>query len=282
MSIIIGGLALAGISAVASSSAHALLKSSADKFAIQAWSSIIGLVIALPFIFWTGLPEPVIVPWLFVGWVLHTIYYMVLVWSYNASDFSVAYPIARGIVPILAAILGITLLGDRLDPLSIAGIVIISGGIMMLSLNQGITRSGLIAAGIAGLLNTCFTLVDAKAMRLAADPMNFLVWYYIADGISMPLLFAMREKRKVLKVAAMHTRTGIAAGIMALFAFLPALIAFRIAPLGAVSAIRATSVIFSLMLGGHLLKEHMDGRRIAGAVLVTIGALAIIAGSAFF
>jgi drug/metabolite transporter (DMT)-like permease len=276
------GLALAGISAVASSSAHALLKSSSDKFAIQAWSSIIGLVIAVPFTFWTGLPEAAILPWLFAGWVLHTIYYLVLVWSYSASDFSVAYPISRGIVPILAAIFGITLLGDRLDPLALAGIVIISVGILMLGLQQGTTRSGLIAAGIAGVLNTCFTLVDAKAMRLAIDPINFLVWYYIADGISMPVLFAMREKGGLLKVAAMHTRTGVAAGIMALFAFLPALIAFRLAPIGAVSAIRATSVIFSLILGGHLLKERMDGRRIGGAVLVTLGVFAIIAGSAFF
>jgi drug/metabolite transporter (DMT)-like permease len=280
VSAIIGGLALAGISAVASSSAHALLKSSSDKFAIQAWSSVIGLLIALPFVFWIGFPEPALWPWLCAGWVLHTIYYMVLVWSYSASDFSAAYPIARGIVPIFAAILGITLLGDRLDPVSLAGIVIISGGIMMLSLNQGMTRSGLFAAGIAGLLNTGFTLVDAKAMRLAIDPMNFLVWYYIADGISMPLLFVIREKGRFLEVAAIHSRTGIAAGVMALFAFLPALIAFRIAPIGAVSAIRATSVIFSLLLGGHLLKERMDGRRIAGAVLVTLGALAIIADSA--
>ena len=112
------------------------------------------------------------------------------------------------------------------------------------------------------------------------DPINFLVWYYILDGISMPLLFAIRAKGQLFSIATAHARIGLASGIMALFAFLPTLIAFRLAPVGAVSAIRATSVIFSLFLGGGLLKERLDGRRIIGAVLVTAGALAIIGGTA--
>ncbi len=86
MSMVALGLAFAGVSAVASSSAHALLKSGGDKFAVQAWSSLLGLVIALPFVFWVGLPERALWLWLFAGWVLHTLYYLVLVWSYSASD----------------------------------------------------------------------------------------------------------------------------------------------------------------------------------------------------
>jgi drug/metabolite transporter (DMT)-like permease len=276
MSMVALGLALAGVSAVASSSAHALLKSGGDKFAVQAWSSVVGLLLALPFMFWVGPPERILWPWLLAGWLLHTFYYLALIWSYHSSDYLVAYPIARGITPIFTAVLGILLLGDKLDPLTLAGVVIISGGIVMLSLNGAISRSGLLAAGTAGLLNTAFTLVDAKGMRLAADPANFLVWYYIFDGISMPLLFVIRARGQLTVIAAANARTGIASGVMALFAFLPTLIAFRLAPVGAVSAIRATSVIFSLLLGGGLLKEYLDGRRVAGALLVTAGALAII------
>ena len=280
MSAVALGLALAGVSAVASSSAHALLKSGGDKFAVQAWSSLLGLVAALPFVFWVGLPERALWLWLLAGWVLHTIYYLVLVWSYSASDYSVAYPIARGVVPIFATALGIVWLGDRLDILTLTGVAIISAGIFMLSFNRGISRSGLVAAGFAGLLNTAFTLVDAKGMRVAVDPVNFLVWYYILDGISMPLLFAIRAKGQLLNIASANARIGLAAGVMALFAFLPTLIAFRLAPVGAVSAIRATSVIFSLLLGGGLLQERLDGRRISGALLVTVGAIAIIGGTA--
>jgi uncharacterized membrane protein len=69
--------------------------------------------------------------------------------------------------------------------------------------------------------------------------------------------------------------------LLALFAFLPTLVAFRIAPVGAVSAIRATSVIFSLLIGGQLLNERLESRRIGGAMLVTFGALAIIGSTTF-
>lgn len=279
MSLVGVGLALAGVSAVASSSAHALLKSGGDKFAVQAWSSMLCLGLALPFLFWVGLPERTLWFGLFAGWVLHTLYYLVLIWSYSSSDYSVAYPIARGIVPILSTVLGIGLLGDRLSLPVLAGVIIISIGIFLLGFNRAMSRSGLLAAGLAGLLNTLFTLVDAKGMRVAADPMTFLVWYYILDGISMPLLFALRSRSKMAEVAAANARTGIFVGIASLFAFLPTLIAFRLAPVGAVSAIRATSVIFSLLLGGQLLKEQLDSRRIWGAMLVTLGAVAIIAGA---
>jgi drug/metabolite transporter (DMT)-like permease len=279
MSLVGVGLALAGVSAVASSSAHALLKSGGDKFAVQAWSSLIGLALALPFLFWVGLPERALWFWLFAGWVLHTLYYLVLIWSYSSSDYSVAYPIARGILPIFTTVLGISLLGDRLSPTVLAGVIIISIGIFLLGYNRTMSRGGLLAAGLAGLLNTLFTLVDAKGMRVAVDPMTFLVWYYILDGISMPLLFALRSRSKLAEVAAVNARTGITVGIASLFAFLPTLIAFRLAPVGAVSAIRATSVIFSLLLGGQLLKEQLDSRRIWGAMLVTLGAVAIIAGA---
>ena len=275
------GLALAGVSAFASSSAHALLKSGGDKFAVQAWSSVLGLLLALPFLFWTGLPESQLWPWLIAGWVLHNLYYLVLIWSYSISDYSVAYAIARGIVPIFTTVLGIMVLGDRLAPLSLLGVATICCGIFLFTLNRGISRMGLVAAGIAGLLNTAFTLVDAKGMRLAADPVTFLVWFYILDGISMPLLFAVRAKGQLVRVATANARTGLTLGITALFAFLPAMIAYRLAPVGAVSAIRATSVIFSLFLGGGLLKERLDGWRIGGAILVTAGALATIGGTVF-
>jgi drug/metabolite transporter (DMT)-like permease len=280
MAAVAGGLALAGVSALASSSFHAILKSGEDKIAVQAWSSLVGLVLALPFILCVGPPERVFWPWLFAGWVLHSLYYVTLVWSYTGSDYSVAYPIARGITPIFSAILGIILLGDRLDALTLAGVLIISGGILMLTYNRGASRSALLAAGFAGLLNTCFTLTDAKGMRVAADPMNFLVYYYIADGIFMPLLLIARAKRQVFGIAAANARTGLASGIMALFAFLPTLIAFRLAPVGAISAIRATSVIFSLILGRGALREPMDIRKIGGALLVTLGAVSIIGATA--
>jgi drug/metabolite transporter (DMT)-like permease len=280
MSAVAFGLALAFVSAGASSSSHALLKSGGDKYAMQAWTQFTGLIVALPFVLWAGLPEPAILPWLAMGWVLHTAYYLALIWSYSVSDYSAAFPIARGIIPILTTVFGIMWLGDQLSIMAISGVVAISIGILLLSLNGGISRSGVAAAILCGVINAAFTLIDAKGMRVADNPANFLVWFYIVDGISMPLLFAIRNKGQLRTAARADVRNGIASGIFALFAFIPTLIAFRLASVGAVSAIRATSVIFSLLIGGQLLKERLDAKRISGALLVTLGAIAIIGGTA--
>lgn len=280
MSATLAGLALAGISAIGSSSAHALLKAGEDKFATQAWSSLLGLVLALPLLLWVGAPESALWPWLIAGWVLHSIYYLLLIRSYSVSDYSLAYPIARGVVPIGTTILGIALLGDRLSMVAIGGVATICAGILLLVGRPGvISREGMVLAVLVGLLNTAFTLVDAKGLRIADNPANFLVWYFILDGIFMPLLFALRNRGNVVGAAMTHARHGVLAGIMALIAYLPALIAYRLAPVGAVSAIRATSVLFSMGFGGTLLREAVDARRIVGALLVTGGACAIIVAS---
>ncbi len=280
MSAVVAGLALAGVSAIASSSAHGLLKSGVNRLALLAWAQFICMLIALPFIFWVGLPEPIILPWLFVGWILHTIYYLILIWSYNISDYSVAFPVSRGVVPIVTTFLGIALLGDALNLFAIAGVIIICFGILLLSVNQSISKSGLMVAALAGLVNAAFFLTDAKGMRVADNPANFLVWYYIMDGIVIPLLFIMRNQSNFKQAAKATAKIGMLSGILTLFAFLPSLIAFRLAPVGAVSAIRVTSVIFSLFIGSGLLKEEMSAKRIGGAILVSIGALVIIGGAA--
>jgi drug/metabolite transporter (DMT)-like permease len=271
------GLALAAISAIGSSSAHALLKAGDDKVAIQAWSSLLGLALALPFVLLVGAPEPAIVPWLISGWALHTIYYLLLIRSYSISDYSQAYPIARGVVPIGTTLLGIALLGDQLHGVSIGGVLAISVGIMLLGLRgAAMSREGLLLAIIVGVVNTAFTLVDAKAMRTAQDFANFLIWFLILDGLSMPILFVARNRRSLHSAARASVRHGLSVGFMALIAYVPALIAYRLAPVGAVSAIRATSPLFSMIFAGRFLEEAVDWHRITGAALVTGGACAII------
>jgi len=53
--------------------------------------------------------------------------------------------------------------------------------------------------------------------------------------------------------------------------FLAFLVAAASLPLGPVSALRETSVIFGAVLGTLVLKEGFGPRRIAAAALVTVG-----------
>lgn len=275
------GLGLALLSAVTSAFAHALLKSGDDKLAVQAWIRLTEFVVAAPVVLWIGLPPAGLWLWLFAAMAIHAIYQLVLAWSYVLSDFTAAYPIARGFTPIFAALLGVAFLGDQVGPPVLLGIAIVSAGILCLAGNRAIPRAGLIAAACTGLLTTCYTLVDAKGVRAAPDALTFVAWFFLLDSLSMPIALLIRSGRASFGLLARDMKAGMLAGIMAPISFAPALFALSMAPVGTVAAVRESSVAFGLLLGSFYLKEKLSRRRIAGALLITLGTLTVIAGSTF-
>jgi drug/metabolite transporter (DMT)-like permease len=280
MSPVIAGLALACFSALTTSLAHALLKSGGDKLAVQAWVRLTELSLALPLAALIGWPPANLWPWLLAAGAVHVVYQYVLTWSYHVSDFTLAFPIARGVTPLISALLAMLWLGDTLSLAAIGGVALVSLGLLGLSRGSGISRGGVALACGTGLLTCAYTLVDAKGMRLSPDTWTFLVWFFVIDGLGMPLILLLRDRGKVLRSLVPELRTGISAGFMALLSFVPALVAFRLAPVGAVAAIREGSVIIGLALGAKLLKEELNRRRVTGGVLVTLGAMIIVLATA--
>jgi len=209
--------------------------------------------------------------------VTHAIYQGLLSFSYTVSDFSVAYPIARGVAPILTAIGGVALLGDALGGWTLAAIAIVGAGIVMLAAGGRLSRAGLLAAIATGALTTAYSIIDARGMRLSPDLFTFIAWFFVLDGVAMPLLFAVR--RRSAAVAALRTdwKPGLSAAIMSPVSFVPALYAFALAPVGAVAAIREASVLIGMGLARRLLGEKVDARRLVGAALITTGIAGIVA-----
>ena len=273
------GLALAAFSALLTAFAHATLKVGGDKLAVQAWIRLIGLAIASPLAIWVGLPPRDLWPWLIAAASVHAIYQFLLSWSYSVSDFSVAYPVARGIAPILTAILGIAVLGDQLSAGVAVSIFTVSIGILILASGRSISPTGFMAAVATGALTMAYSVIDAKGMRLSPDLYTFIAWFFVLDGVSMPVALVVARREKAAALFFENARVGIAAGLLAPLSFVPVLYAFRLAPVGAVAAIRETSVLVGLLVAAYMLKETIDRRRVGGASLIMIGALGIIAAS---
>lgn len=273
------GLALAVCSALTTAAAHGLIKSGEDKLAVQAWVRATGLAVAAPLALWIGPPPAYLWSWLLAAAATHAVYQAVLSWSYSVSDFSVAYPIARGVAPVLTAVMGVLLLGDRLGPTLALSIGVVSLGILALAGGRSISFPGLLAATATGVLTTAYSIIDAKGMRLSPDLLTFIVWFFVLDAVSMPLLFLVKRRRGARAALLANRRTGLSAAIMAPISFIPALYAFALAPVGAVAAIRETSVLVGMLIGSHILREAVDVRRLGGAALIMAGALGIIAAS---
>ena len=62
---------------------------------------------------------------------------------------------------------------------------------------------------------------------------------------------------------------------MAIIGYGLALYAMTLAPLGPMTAIRESSVVFAAILGAIFLSEPLAGRRIAAAVVIVAGMVAI-------
>jgi drug/metabolite transporter (DMT)-like permease len=273
------GLALAGFSALTTALAHASVKSGADKLAVQAWVRLFGLAVAAPVAAWTGVPPAYLWPWLIAAAATHAVYQAVLSFSYSVSDFSVAYPIARGSAPILTAIAGVVLLGDTLGIWLVVAIIIVSAGFIMLAAGGRLSRNGLLAALATGVLTTAYSVIDARGMRLSPDLLTFVTWFFVLDGFAMPLLFMAQRGRGAPAAFRADWRPGLSAAIMSPVSFIPALYAFALAPVGAVAAIREASVLIGMLVAGRFLGEKVDARRLLGAALITLGIVGIIAAS---
>ena len=200
LSLLTTGILLALLSAVTTAITHALLKSGKNKLAIRTWISLLCFVIALPAGLLVGLPSRDLLPWLITSCLLHALYQFALIWSYAVSDFSTAFPIARGISPVFATALSIAFLGDSLSILTLAGIAIACVGIVGIAAFGTMSRSGLLAAIVTGLLTSLYTIVDAHSVRIAPSAMKFIAWSYVLEVFAMPTLFMYRHGHEAVKI----------------------------------------------------------------------------------
>jgi uncharacterized membrane protein len=70
-----------------------------------------------------------------------------------------------------------------------------------------------------------------------------------------------------------------ASGVLGLTSFCVFLWALSRGPVGAVSALRETSMLFAIALGVVLHHEALSAARLAGAVLMVLGVVAIAASN---
>jgi drug/metabolite transporter (DMT)-like permease len=270
------GILLALLSALTTAVSHSALKAGNDKLAIRAIASCCAFIVFFPIALFVGLPSSDVMPWLAARAIVLWTYQLVLMRSYSISDFSVAFPIARGVVPLITAFAGVMLLGDSLGTASLFGIALISLGVLSLASGRSISGHGLRMAVFAGALTATYTVLDAKGVRIATLPIVFISWAFVIDSLVMPPLFAIKNRGQIGQMLRRDAKTGIVAGVTMIISFGAALFALGMAPVGVVSALRETSVMFGIVLAAVILHETVTLRRKIGSALVVAGAVVAI------
>jgi drug/metabolite transporter (DMT)-like permease len=257
---------------------NALLKSTGGEpllgtALIVAGSSIVGLVM-LPFV---AVPAPASWPFVAVSSAIHFGYYLTLSAAYRRGDLSFAYPLMRGVAPLFVALLGMVFLGEHPSPPAIAGITLISLGILVIAWYAG-GRHTPAAAGFA-ILNAAiiaaYTFTDGTGARRSGNAVGYATWLIFLEGLPFLAWILATRQRAALEHWNTHWRRGLAGGAASLGAYAIVLWAMTRAPVALVASLREVSVVFASLIGTLALKEGFGWKRALGAVAVAAGVAAL-------
>jgi drug/metabolite transporter (DMT)-like permease len=271
--------ALVLFAALLHASWNAIVKSDRDRLMSFGLVMMAGSLIAVPVLPVVAMPGATAWPYLIASVVVHNFYYFFLLRAYAHGDLSHVYPIARGLGPLLVAVLSGRLAGEYLSFAESAGVTLLSIGIASLAFGHGLPRNSaewkpvLYALG-TGVCIAGYTLVDGLGVRASGDAIGYIAWLNLLEGpwvLGAALWWRGRER--VVPYLRAYWWRGTAGGIIATLGYGIAIWAMSVGALAHVAALRETSVLFAAVMGTALLGEGFGRRRIAAAVLVVAGLL---------
>lgn len=256
---------------------NAIFKSGKDKMSSRALIDGFSGLLILPAAFFAPLPHGAW-GWLFGSWATHVVYLFCLIKAFERADMTVAYPIARGMAPALAAAGAVLLFGEPLTWLIAAGIALVSLGVMIVGLGKHADRRAIGWASATGACIAIYTVIDAQGVRAAPSAFSYIVWVYIAMGGGIGLLFALWRGPRFILSARSEWKAGLAAGALSIVTYGLALWAYRLGDTPRLAALRETSIVFALAIGILFLRERMTPGRVVGALVIGLGAAVLLAG----
>jgi drug/metabolite transporter (DMT)-like permease len=264
------------VSGFAHAIVNAILKAGRDKTSGRALIDGFSAVLVAPAALLLPLPAHAW-GWLAGSWAVHLLYVFTLIKSFEASDMTVAYPIARGIAPVLAATVSVALFREPITIPVAAGIVLIAMGVAFIGISHTMHKRALGWALLTGACIAAYTVIDAQGVRAAPSAASYIVWIFIMLGGGIGALFAIWRGKAFLVSAASQWRAGLAAGALSILTYGFALWAFRLGATPRLAALRETSILFATAIAVTFLKERLSNPRKIGVAAIALGAMTLVA-----
>jgi drug/metabolite transporter (DMT)-like permease len=273
---------------------NALLRGGADRAQSMLIMNVTVGVIGLAMMAFAGPPSAACAVYVVASGFIHLVYNALLVLMYRSGDLGETYPVARGSSPALVALGGSLFAGEWMNLIGAAGIGLVCAGIFMLAaararsarqpsglasdraLNEpvGLHAMNLPAALATGASIAAYTVVDGIGVRASGN------WVAYTGGVfafflAMPLWYLARGRRAMFTIPMAEAGKAASGGAISLLAYAAIIWAMQASPMGAVSALRETSVVFAALLGAAFLGERLTGLRIAACCIIAAGAACV-------
>jgi drug/metabolite transporter (DMT)-like permease len=237
--------------------------------------AIAASALALPLLFIAGLPDASSGSCLIASALTHVAYFLLLGIGYRGSDFSAAYPLIRGTAPPITTALAVLFLGETPSPAVLTGIGLVSGGVLGLS-THALRRGGLAwpslgaAAGTIAII-VAYTLIDGVGARRSGNSTGYLALMIVLTGI---LLIPVAAWLRLPALGASLRKQWLAnfgGGAMLIVAYGATLWAMTRVAIGAVAALRETSVLFAALIAVLFMGERLSLLRGLCALAIFLG-----------
>lgn len=274
-------LGLILLSAVVHAVVNILTKQADDKYAMRLLIGVFSAILVAPVLLFLPLPAGKAL-WFLAGTAfVHAIYELLLVKSYESAAFSAVYPVARGTGPLFTALGAILLLHENPPPIELLGIVLVCGGVIAIGFSHRATVGAL--TGLAYALGTgvtigIYTLIDASGVRSVPVAFTYVLWFFVAHGLSVLLTAPSIRGHSVILAARKQWKLGLLTAALSIVTYGSAMLAYRYGATAQLAALRETSVLFGTALAMSFLGEHMTVRRWIAAGVIATGAILLQAG----
>ncbi|HYR66204.1 MAG TPA: EamA family transporter [Reyranella sp.] len=287
-------VALLLLAALMHASWNAILKSDqSDRLAtfgvIMTTGTMMGLC-AVPFLPWI---EPAAWKYLVASVLIHVLYYTFLLKAYSYGDLSHTYPIARGLGPLLVALVSGRFIGEHLRTQDIVGVLLLSFGLIALAmpLRNVVPRPGsrhglaTLFAVLTGITIAAYIIADGLGVRSAGPTfehrLSYIAWLCVVEGPWLLVLAIVIRPKTIWTHLRRTWWRGVIGGTIANVGYGIAIYALVLGPMAHVAALRETSVLFGALMGTLLLGEPFGVRRVAAAFVIVSG-LVLMNGPALF
>jgi len=253
---------------------NALLRGGADRMQSMLVMNVTVGIAGLAMMAMAGLPSSA-AAYLLASALIHLVSNVLLVRMYRSGDLGETYPVARGSSPAMVALGGSLFAAEWMDLLGSIGVGLVCIGIFMLAFAKGRLQAMNLPAALAtGITIGAYTVVDGLGVRASGNWVAYTGGVF-ASFLLVPLWYLAGGKRAIFAAPLAEAGKAAGGGLISLAAYGAIIWAMQGNAMGAVSALRETSVVFAALLGAAFLNERLTGLRIAACCVIAAGAACV-------